>query len=264
MSKTYFVTGGGTGGHIYPAVAIVNELLNSGVKKEEIYYLGNKNNLEYEIATKNGYNFLSYNSKGMPRKIGFALLSWAFQIIMASFKALQYVIKYKPSVVFATGGYVCAPILICARLLNLLPFLCLNISNTNKINPFVSTFLLLNSITMGSFLFLKLTKTFSQTFLSYKNAIIVFLLASLFYYVFASFKNKNIVKKLTYLFASNLAIALLFAQNKEEIFILYLFCLILSYSFCYFFSFILQRKFKSLDIAVLKKIDIKSKSLKII
>lgn len=119
MSKTYFVTGGGTGGHIYPAVAIVNELLNSGVKKEEIYYLGNKNNLEYEIATKNGYNFLSYNSKGMPRKIGFALLSWAFQIIMASFKALQYVIKYKPSVVFATGGYVCAPILICAKLLNI-------------------------------------------------------------------------------------------------------------------------------------------------
>ena len=111
MSKTYFVTGGGTGGHIYPAVAIVNELLNSGVKKEEIYYLGNKNNLEYEIATKNGYNFLSYNSKGMPRKIGFALLSWAFQIIMASFKALQYVIKYKPSVVFATGGYVSAPMI---------------------------------------------------------------------------------------------------------------------------------------------------------
>ena len=155
-------------------------------------------------------------------------------------------------------------ILICARLLNLFPFLCLNINNTNKINPFVSTFLLLNSTTIGSFLFLKLTKTFSQTFLSYKNAIIVFLLASLFYYVFASFKNKNIVKKLTYLFASNLAIALLFAQNKEEIFILYLFCLILSYSFCYFFSFILQKKFKSLDITVLKKIDIKSKSLKII
>ncbi len=155
-------------------------------------------------------------------------------------------------------------ILICARLLNLFPFLCLNINNTNKINPFISTFLLLNSTTIGSFLFLKLTKTFSQTFLSYKNAIIVFLLASLFYYVFASFKNKNIVKKLTYLFASNLAIALLFAQNKEEIFILYLFCLILSYSFCYFFSFILQRRFKSLDITVLKKIDIKSKSLKII
>lgn len=155
-------------------------------------------------------------------------------------------------------------VLICARLLNLFPFLCLNINNTNKINPFVSTFLLLNSTTIGSFLFLKLTKTFSQTFLSYKNAIIVFLLAGLFYYVFASFKNKNIVKKLTYLFASNLAIALLFAQNKEEIFILYLFCLILSYSFCYFFSFILQRRFKSLDITVLKKIDIKSKSLKII
>lgn len=155
-------------------------------------------------------------------------------------------------------------ILICARLLNLFPFLCLNINNTNKINPLVSTFLLLNSTTIGSFLFLKLTKTFSQTFLSYKNAIIVFLLANLFYYVFASFKNKNIAKKLTYLFASNLAIALLFAQNKEEIFILYLFCLILSYSFCYFFSFILQRRFKSLDITVLKKIDIKSKSLKII
>ncbi len=115
----YFVTGGGTGGHIYPAIAVIDELKNQGVENSDIFYLGNKKNLEYEIATKNGYNFLSYYAKGMPRKISLEFVSWAFGLLVSCFRALLYVIKYKPSVVFATGGYVCAPILFCALFLRI-------------------------------------------------------------------------------------------------------------------------------------------------
>lgn len=115
----YFITGGGTGGHIYPAVAVIEELKNQGVENDNIFYLGNKKNLEYEIASKNGYNFLSYSAKGMPRKISFELISWSFNLLIACFKALLYVIKYKPDVVFATGGYVCAPVLFCAMFLRI-------------------------------------------------------------------------------------------------------------------------------------------------
>ena len=64
----YFITGGGTGGHIYPAVSVISALKEAGVENENIFYLGNEKNLEYEIAKKNGYNFLSYTVKGMPRK----------------------------------------------------------------------------------------------------------------------------------------------------------------------------------------------------
>lgn len=114
--KVYFITGGGTGGHIYPAVSVIDELLANNVKKENIFYLGNPKNLEYEIANKNGYNFLSHNTKGMPRKLSINFIIWAFGLIISTFKVLGYFLKYKPSVVFATGGYVCAPALICAIL----------------------------------------------------------------------------------------------------------------------------------------------------
>ena len=115
----YFITGGGTGGHIYPAVSIIETLLNSNVEKENIFYLGNKKNLEYEIATKNGYNFLPYSIKGMPRKIGLELFVWFGILFLSTLKALYYVLKHKPSVIFATGGYVCAPILFCAMFLRI-------------------------------------------------------------------------------------------------------------------------------------------------
>ena len=115
-NKIYFITGGGTGGHIYPAVSVINELLNTGVKNENIYYLGNKKNLEYEIAQKNGYNFLSHSAKGMPRKLSLKFISWLFGLLFSTIKVMSYFIKYKPDVVFATGGYVCAPALICAIL----------------------------------------------------------------------------------------------------------------------------------------------------
>lgn len=115
----YFVTGGGTGGHIYPAVAVIEELKNQGVESENIYYLGNRKNLEYEIASKNGYNFLSYSAKGMPRKVSFEFLVWMWGLFISTLQALTYVLKYKPNVIFATGGYVCAPILFCALFLRI-------------------------------------------------------------------------------------------------------------------------------------------------
>ena len=46
-NSKYFVTGGGTGGHIYPALAIADELTEGGAK---VYYVGNKRNMEYELA----------------------------------------------------------------------------------------------------------------------------------------------------------------------------------------------------------------------
>lgn len=107
---TYFITGGGTGGHIYPAIAVC-EGLKKDPETKEIYYVGNPKNLEYEITKKLGYKFLGVNISGMPRKFGFGLIKWFFQLQFAIFKALFYIKKYKPDVIFGTGGYVSAPAL---------------------------------------------------------------------------------------------------------------------------------------------------------
>ncbi len=114
----YFVTGGGTGGHIYPAIAVADELS----KDNEIFYVGNPKNLEYEIVNQKGYKFLPVNVHGMPRKIGFALLKWLFQLNLAVIKSCYYTLKYKPDAVFGTGGYVSAPALFAAKILNV-PFM---------------------------------------------------------------------------------------------------------------------------------------------
>lgn len=107
---TYFITGGGTGGHIYPAIAICDEL-KKDVETKDIYYVGNPNNLEAEIAKKQGYKFLGVNVSGMPRKFGFGLVKWFFQLQIAIFKAVYYIKKYKPNAILGTGGYVSAPAL---------------------------------------------------------------------------------------------------------------------------------------------------------
>lgn len=114
--KVYFITGGGTGGHIFPAVSVVSSLIEQKVDMKNIFYLGNKKNMEYDIAKKYGYNFLSHGAKGMPRKLSPKFILWLFGLISATIKTITYVLKYKPDVVFATGGYVCAPALFCALL----------------------------------------------------------------------------------------------------------------------------------------------------
>ena len=65
--RIYFITGGGTGGHIYPAMAIA-DALRKEKDTEKIYYIGNPKNLEKTIADKAGYPFLNVNITGMPRK----------------------------------------------------------------------------------------------------------------------------------------------------------------------------------------------------
>lgn len=110
-NKTYFITGGGTGGHIYPAVAVADELLKHKTT-EKIYYVGNPNNLEACIVKDKNYEFLPVISSGMPRKLSFKLLKWTCRMVCGWLKCCDYIRKYKPDVIFGTGGYVSAPVLL--------------------------------------------------------------------------------------------------------------------------------------------------------
>ena len=106
--NVFFVTGGGTGGHIYPAMVIADALKE---KEAKVYYIGNKRNMEYELATKNGYKFLHVGVSGMPRKLNPKFFYWVLRLIRAVLFSIRYIKKYKPNAVFATGGYVSAPMI---------------------------------------------------------------------------------------------------------------------------------------------------------
>ena len=113
-NKKYFISGGGTGGHIYPAFTVVEKLLKEE-DTEKIYYIGNPDNLECEIAKKYPQvEFLPVKVSGMPRKLSLAMPKWAIQFLLAFFKARSYIKKYNPDAIFATGGYVSAPIVTAA------------------------------------------------------------------------------------------------------------------------------------------------------
>ncbi len=115
--KTYFISGGGTGGHIYPAFTIAEKLLKEE-DTEKVYFIGNPENLEYEISKQYpNINFLPVMVKGMPRKISFSFIKWGIQLVTAIIKTMGYVKKYKPNAIFATGGYVSAPLILASVLL---------------------------------------------------------------------------------------------------------------------------------------------------
>lgn len=114
----FFITGGGTGGHIYPAVAIANSLREEG---HEIFYVGNPNNLENEISKKENFTFLDVDISGMPRRMGLKLFRWCLKLFIATLKSINYILKYRPDMVVGTGGYVSAPALF-ASILTRTPF----------------------------------------------------------------------------------------------------------------------------------------------
>ncbi len=114
-NKKYFITGGGTGGHIYPAMAVADALAKQD--DVEIFYVGNPNNLEYSIVKEKGYKFLSVDVEGLPRKLGLKLLICAIKLGFGVLKSMYYLKKYSPDKIFGTGGYVSAPIMMAAAIL---------------------------------------------------------------------------------------------------------------------------------------------------
>jgi len=109
FKKTFFITGGGTGGHIYPAIAVADELIKN--PDYMVYYIGNPNNLEFSIAQNKGYNFLPVYVTGMPRKLNLGFFIWGLKLIYSVILCIFYLYKYKPNMIFGTGGYVSAPAL---------------------------------------------------------------------------------------------------------------------------------------------------------
>lgn len=104
------LSGGGTGGHIYPAIAI-GQKIEEEFDNPEIYYVGIKGGPEEKIAQKYDYEFLALSGMGIPRKISKKLFISLLENYKGFRMAKRLIKKIKPDIVIGTGGYVCAPIL---------------------------------------------------------------------------------------------------------------------------------------------------------
>lgn len=112
------LAGGGTGGHIYPALAIA-ERLKELHPDCEILYVGTEKGLENRIVPKRGIPFCTIAVEGLPRKITPALVKAVGRAAGGCFDARKIVKQFHPDLVIGTGGYVCGPVVLAARLLGI-------------------------------------------------------------------------------------------------------------------------------------------------
>ncbi|NLK43180.1 MAG: undecaprenyldiphospho-muramoylpentapeptide beta-N-acetylglucosaminyltransferase [Tissierellia bacterium] len=110
----YLISGGGTGGHIYPALAIAKEIQLRD-KNANILYVGTKEGLEAELVPKEGLKFRTIRVKGLPRRLNKDSLIAAKELIHGLFDARKILDDFKPDVVIGTGGYVCGPVVYMAK-----------------------------------------------------------------------------------------------------------------------------------------------------
>jgi len=112
------LTGGGTGGHIYPALSVA-EHLKDRPDVEAILYIGAIGHPEEKLARENGLEFVGIKVSGLPRKLSPKLLTWPFEMVAAIMRAKAVLEAFKPTAVLGTGGYASAPPLAAAGLLGI-------------------------------------------------------------------------------------------------------------------------------------------------
>ncbi|WP_370622877.1 undecaprenyldiphospho-muramoylpentapeptide beta-N-acetylglucosaminyltransferase [Winogradskyella forsetii] len=111
-SKTYrfILSGGGTGGHIYPAVAIADEL-KSRYPNAEFLFVGASDRMEMDKVPQAGYKIEGLWISGIQRKLTLKNLAFPFKLMSSLLRSRKIVNTFKPDAVIGTGGFASGPLL---------------------------------------------------------------------------------------------------------------------------------------------------------
>ncbi|MFL1013047.1 undecaprenyldiphospho-muramoylpentapeptide beta-N-acetylglucosaminyltransferase [Flavisericum labens] len=104
------LSGGGTGGHIYPAIAIANEL-KSRYPDAEFLFVGAKDRMEMEKVPQAGYEIKGLWISGIQRKLTLKNFSFPFKVLSSLLSARKIVKNFKPDIAIGTGGFASGPLL---------------------------------------------------------------------------------------------------------------------------------------------------------
>jgi UDP-N-acetylglucosamine--N-acetylmuramyl-(pentapeptide) pyrophosphoryl-undecaprenol N-acetylglucosamine transferase len=115
MSKLkVIISGGGTGGHIFPAIAIANALKT--LRKDiEILFVGANGKMEMEKVPAAGFEIIGLNITGINRSLTFSNLVFPFKLIGSLLKSFSILRSFKPQVVIGVGGFASGPVLYAAQ-----------------------------------------------------------------------------------------------------------------------------------------------------
>ena len=104
----FLFAGGGTGGHLFPAVAVAEQIKE--MKPEaDILFIGRKDKIEGRLVPKLGYKFKSIWIKGFSRRISFENILFPLQLFVSMIQSLIINVSFRPKVAIGSGGYVAGP-----------------------------------------------------------------------------------------------------------------------------------------------------------
>lgn len=104
----FLFAGGGTGGHLYPAIAVADEIKRMQ-PDAQILFVGTKSKIEGRVVPKLGFQFKSIWIKGFARKLTLSNVLFPVRLIVAMVQSLAIAMKFKPKVAIGSGGYIAGP-----------------------------------------------------------------------------------------------------------------------------------------------------------
>ncbi|MFI3314449.1 MAG: undecaprenyldiphospho-muramoylpentapeptide beta-N-acetylglucosaminyltransferase [Rikenellaceae bacterium] len=114
------VSGGGTAGHIYPAVSVVKSLEKQlGKENCTALFVGAKGKIEERIVPKEGYELVALPVRGLIRSFSFQNIKTVIGVIKSFFTSLRVIKEFKPNAVIGFGGYASLPIMLAAKFYNI-------------------------------------------------------------------------------------------------------------------------------------------------
>jgi len=109
----FIISGGGTGGHIYPAIAVADEI-KSRFPDAEILFVGAQGRMEMTKVPEAGYEIVGLWISGFQRRITIENLYFPFKVLFSYLKARKLIKNFKPDAVLGFGGYASGPIMLAA------------------------------------------------------------------------------------------------------------------------------------------------------
>ncbi|MBF0274235.1 MAG: undecaprenyldiphospho-muramoylpentapeptide beta-N-acetylglucosaminyltransferase [Nitrospinae bacterium] len=113
---TVIIAGGGTGGHLFPGIAIAEELLKVN-GKNMVMFVGTRHGIENRVLPEEGFTFLPIVAYGLFGKSVMAKIKGLITMLIGTLQSMSIIISKKPDIVVGVGGYASAPMLLAATLL---------------------------------------------------------------------------------------------------------------------------------------------------
>ena len=133
------ISAGGTGGHIYPALAIINKIKEEE-PDSEILYIGTTDRMEKDLIPNLGYKYEALEVKGLKRKISLDNIKTITCFVAAIKRAKEIIKDFDPDIVIGCGGYVTAPVIYAAKKLGKRTFIHEQNSVVGLANKFLSRY----------------------------------------------------------------------------------------------------------------------------